>query len=196
MLTPLPDVDRCMASERPFDFSRFPSLQEVYFGFTVNCMGGGLLWIPTALSTLGLATSPRLSSLRLDCVGSPTDQSVRTLIEDMGNDLRRIANEFTRINHEFEGAVNLTVVRDRGFEVVLDTLDVSSPTLSCGGSHRFTVIRLLLPADPSAARAPLKKLKSENIEVTGKSETAMASQEPFTPRTRLSGWSTPLNRTT
>ena len=78
-----------------------------------------------ALSTLKRSTSPRLSSLRLDCVGSPIEQSVVSLIEDMGNDLLSIANEFIRINHEFKGAVNPTVVRDSGFEVVLDALNVS-----------------------------------------------------------------------
>ena len=118
-------LDRCVVSEQSLDFSNFPNLQEVYFGFTVNCAGGGLLWIPMALSTLKRSTSPRLSSLRLDCVGSPIEQSVVSLIEDMGNDLLSIANEFIRINHEFKGAVNPTVVRDSGFEVVLDALDVS-----------------------------------------------------------------------
>jgi len=86
---------------------------------------GGLPWIPMALSTLRPATSPRLSSIRLNFAGSPIiNKSIETLIEDMGNDLLRIVDEVARIDHEFEGAVNLTVVPDSKFEVVLKTLNV------------------------------------------------------------------------
>jgi len=180
-LTSFPVVDRCVASERSFDFSSFQNLQEVYLGFAVNCTGGGLLWIPLALSTLRRATSPRLSSLRLDCIGSPVNQSVETLIEDMRNGLRRVADEFTRINREFEGAVNLTVVRDPGFEVVLDALNVSArfrPLRDLIDPSSFDYL-LVLPTDPSAARAPfqVEKLKPETLEVTGESGAARTSWE-------------------
>jgi len=159
----LPDVDHCVASERSFDFSKFPNLQEVYFGFPVNSMVGGLLWIPTALSTLRRATSPRLSSLRLDCVGSSTDQSIRTLIEDMGNDLRRIANEFTRIDREFKGTVNLTVVRDPGFEMVLDALNVST-RFSCSGYHLaiLSIHRRLIIYFPQILQQHEPRLRNSN----------------------------------
>jgi len=76
-----------------------------------------------ALSTLKPATSPRLSVIKLEFVSPP-----RVLVEDMiagtGNDLRRIAGEVARIEHEFEGVVNFTVLRDSRFGAVLDTLKV------------------------------------------------------------------------
>jgi len=46
------------------------------------------------------------------------------MITDMGNDLRLIADEVARIEREFEGAVNLAVLRDSKFGAVLDSLDV------------------------------------------------------------------------
>jgi len=111
------------APERSFDFSKFPNIQEV--GFEVRWAGGGLLWIPTALSTLSLATSPRLSTIRLNfALHSAANRSTETLVTDLGGELRRIAGEFTRIEREFEGAVCLTVVRDSGFKAVLDMLSV------------------------------------------------------------------------
>ena len=109
--------------ERPFDLSKFPNLEEVDFG--VSWVGGGLLWIHTALSTLRPATSPRLSAVQLNFTRSPiTNQSVETAIEETGNDLRQIAAEVARIECEFKGAANFTVVRDPWFKVVLDALDV------------------------------------------------------------------------
>ena len=80
-------------------------------------------WIPMALSTLRPATSPHLSVIRLD-FRSSTSRPVEAVIANMGNDLRRIADEFARIEHEFEGAVNFTVAPDSKFQVVLDTLNV------------------------------------------------------------------------
>jgi len=44
---------------------------------------------------------------------------------NLGRDLQRIADEVARIDREFEGAVNFTVVPDSKFEVVLDTFNVS-----------------------------------------------------------------------
>ena len=114
------DVDQDReAFERSFDFSTSPNLQVVKFGITVDWMGRGLPWILTALSTISPTTSPRLSSLRLDFIGSPYNRSVDSLFEDVGEDLLRIADEVGRIKREFEGAVNFTVVRDPTFEVVL-----------------------------------------------------------------------------
>ena len=49
--------------QRSFDFSKFRNLQEL--DLRVSWMGGGLLWIPGALSTLKPATSPRLSTIQL-----------------------------------------------------------------------------------------------------------------------------------
>ena len=117
------DRDR-EASERSFDFFKSPNLQEVNFGLTVDWMGRGIPWIPKALSTISPTTSPRLSSLRLDFIGSPYNRSVDSLFEDVGEDLLRIADEVGRIKREFEGAVNFTVVREPTFEVVLGKCNV------------------------------------------------------------------------
>jgi len=111
------------ACEQSFDFSKFPNLQEVDFG--LSRIEGSPHWIPKALSTLRPATSPRLSTIRLNFIYPPTaDPPVATLVKTMGNDLRWVADEFTRIEREFERAVNLTVVRGPGFEALLDTLNV------------------------------------------------------------------------
>ena len=76
-----------------------------------------------ALSTLRPATSPRLSTIRLDFSRPSTaTRSVESAIEITGNNLRQVADEIARIEREFEGAVNLTVFRDPVFEAVSDTL--------------------------------------------------------------------------
>ena len=129
------NLDDGKVLERSLDFSNFSNLQEVEFSFRVDWMGGGLPWIPMALSTLKRATSPHLSSIQLNFVWrSSTYHSVDTAIEDAGDDLQRVAGEVTRIEREFEGAVNLTVVRDLGFKAVLDKLDVRF--------HPFRVIEI------------------------------------------------------
>lgn len=46
------------------------------------------------------------------------------MIKVMDSDLRWVADEVARIEREFEGAVNLVVLRDAGFKVVLDKLNV------------------------------------------------------------------------
>ena len=116
-------VDGVEASERSFDFSKLPNIQEV--DFEVRWKSGGLLWIPTALSTLRLATSPRLSTIRLNfALHSTANSSTETLATDLGREIRWIAGEFARIKCEFEGAVSLTLVRDPGFKAVLDMLSV------------------------------------------------------------------------
>lgn len=123
MLTPFPDVDGNESLEQPFDFSKFPNLQEVEL--EVGWMSGRLLWIPRALSTIDPATSPRLSVIKLDLARPPNAiQSVNALIEVAGDDLRWVADEIARIEGGFEGAVNPTVLRDPSFQVVFDTLNV------------------------------------------------------------------------
>ena len=121
MLTLPPDVDDDEAFERSFDFSEFSNLQEV--DFQVGWVRGNLLWIPTALSTLKSATSPRLSAIELNffCLLNTPRSMVE---ENAGNDLLRIADEVTRIEREFEGVVNVVVLRDTGFEATLDALNV------------------------------------------------------------------------
>ena len=78
-----------------------------------------------ALSTLRPATSPRLSTIRLDFAPSfIVNRTVESLIEGTANDLRKVADEVARIEREFEGAVRLITVRDTVFGEVLDTLKV------------------------------------------------------------------------
>ena len=70
------------------------------------------------LSTLSPATSPHLSSLQLTFLGSPSDFPW-VFSEDIGDDLQRIVDQLTRIEREFEGAVNSTVIRDPKFELLM-----------------------------------------------------------------------------
>ena len=102
------DVDGVEASDRSFDFSKFPNFQEVRF--EVGWERGGLRWVPAALSTLTLATSPRMSTIRLNFVPhSSSTRSIEALLRDAGGDFRWVADELARIGREFEGAVDVTV---------------------------------------------------------------------------------------
>ena len=88
-------------------------------------MSGSPVWMPMALSTIKPATSPRLSVIQLDFSHPPTcNRSVKAMIREAGDDIRRAANEISRIEGEFEGAVNLTVVWDQSFRVALGALNV------------------------------------------------------------------------
>ena len=80
-------------------------------------------WILRALSTIRPATSPCLSIIRLD-FRSFTREPMETVNTEIGSGLRRIADEFARIEREFEGAVNLTMVPNPKVRVVLDTLNL------------------------------------------------------------------------
>ena len=77
-----------------------------------------------ALSTLRPATSPRLSIITLSLSATTSPADVETVITKIGNDLRRIADEVSRIEREFEGAVDFTVIPDAKFHAVLDSLNV------------------------------------------------------------------------
>jgi len=123
MLILSPDVYRPDTFERFLDLTRFPNIQEVAFGFRADRKGGRPPWIPAALSTLGSATSPRLSVIKLNFTSS-TGVLAETMITNLGNNLRWIADEVARIEREFEGAVNFTVLTDSRFEAVLDALNV------------------------------------------------------------------------
>lgn len=88
--------------------------------FVVGWMGGSLLWIPKALSTIKPGTSPRLSVIKLSFVRPPfADGSINALIEDAGDDIRRVVDEIARIERELGGAVSLTVSWDRSFQLAL-----------------------------------------------------------------------------
>jgi len=122
-LTPSPDVDGVEAPEQFFDFSKFPALQEV--GFEVGWASGSLLWIPTSLSTLRPATSPRMTTILLDFLSqSSAARSIEILLKSAGSDLQQVADEFARIEREFEGAVDLTVFWNAGFWAAFDALDL------------------------------------------------------------------------
>ena len=96
----------------------------MHFGVSWRA-GGDLLWIPAALSTLKPATSPYLSAIQLDFACPYTaKRSVETVIKRTGNSLLRATDEVSRIEREFKGAVNVTVVRDPWLRVVLDTFNV------------------------------------------------------------------------
>jgi len=110
-----------------FNFSNFPNLREVEF--VVRSVGGGLAWIPTAFTTLGPATSPHLSAIRLQL---SCTLSAKTLIRHSGDDLQKVADEVVRIEREFGEAVNFVLHRDLAFKGVLDTLDVR---FCCCGLH-------------------------------------------------------------
>jgi len=147
MLTPFPDVDTRKKFERSFDFSTLLNLQEVTFGFNIRWTEGGIPWIPMALSTLRPTTSPCLSAIRLDFTGTPTNRrSVEMLIEDAGNDLRRVADEVGRIEREFKGAVIFTVLLHPRFEAISDIIGVR--LRPCGAdviswSYRLTFVHSL-----------------------------------------------------
>jgi len=130
-LTTSPGLDDREAFEQSFDFSKFPNLQTVEF--RVRWMGGSLVFIPRALSTIKPATSPRLSIIQLN-FSRPvfSNRSANALIEDAGDDLRSVAGEISRIEGELEGAVNLNVVWGQSFREALGALNVSFLFLTRG----------------------------------------------------------------
>lgn len=82
---------------------------------------GGLRWIPIAFSTLGLTTTPRLSTIRLNLTHSQApERPTQTQIKDLGEDLRPVADECVRIQREFEGVVDFDIFGDLWFQEVLD----------------------------------------------------------------------------
>ena len=133
---PLPPyIDGLEPFERSFDFSESPNLQKVHFGLC--WIYGDLRWISIALSTLKPTTSPRLSSISLYFSSTSSPRSLHhvsgtTKLEILGNDLRRVADELSRIEREYEGVVDLIVSRDAGFKRV-DTRNVRFHFCGAGG---------------------------------------------------------------
>ena len=119
-LTLLPNVDGCGASGRSLDFSKLPNIQEARFA--VRWAAGGVPWIPAALSTIKPATSPRILEIRLQFV--PDTDNVGAAIDDMGNDLRRVADQVSRIKREFKGTVKLIVDLYPAFKALKNTINV------------------------------------------------------------------------
>ena len=82
-----------------------------------------MFWIPEALSTLRPATSPHLSTIKLSFFHPPTvEEPAGDLIEDA--DPGWIADEIARIERQFEGTVDFTVLRLPGDDV--DKINVRS----------------------------------------------------------------------
>jgi len=122
-LTRSPAVGGSESPQRSFNFSKIQNLRELEVG--ASWIGGSLLWIRMALSTIKPATSPRLSTIKLTFARAPSPPRFSDPpIEGTGGDLQRVADEVARIEREFGTAVNLTVSRDRLFKEVLDTLNV------------------------------------------------------------------------
>ena len=115
------------------------------FAFRFGWISGGLPLFTGALSTLTPTTSPRLSAVRLEFTYEPTvAQSVELLIREAGNSLQQVADEVARIEREYEGAVNFTVVPDSKFKVLLDKLNVRFYYASKSSrSYKFISVRPL-----------------------------------------------------
>ena len=135
--------------ERSFDFSKFPRLQTV-----THWTDGPLHYIHTALSTLKPPTSPHLSHVHLRFTGPEPGHFYFYLncrfsgLEELGSDLRRIADGLSRIEREYKGVVNLRVFRVMGFKV-LDTLNVRFSFLWGWTRPHYEIVGSLL-AGPSA----------------------------------------------
>ena len=86
---------------------------------------GSLDYIPLALSTFEPSTSPHLSYIHLRFNGPthPGFASGNWNMENIGDGLPRVAEEFSRIGREYEGVVDLSVFRGAEFERY-DTLNV------------------------------------------------------------------------
>ena len=110
-----------------------------------------------ALSTLGPATSPCLSAIRVDFTRVPTtDRSVESLIQNWGGDLRQVATEIARIERGFGEAVDVTVLQLQGsaYWLVLNALGVTVRFPCSGLTFRdpidsfFNFIPHRFPGDP------------------------------------------------
>ena len=120
---PFPDSDGPDILEQSLDFSKLPNLREV--NLVLRLAGGGPPRIPVAFSTLRPATSPHLSTIRLEFACEPTlAHLTETVVDEMINYLEQLPGETTRIQREFEGAVDFTVAIDSKFEAVLGKIDV------------------------------------------------------------------------
>ncbi|KAF9781853.1 hypothetical protein BJ322DRAFT_249939 [Thelephora terrestris] len=102
------------APRRSFDFAQLPNLKEM--NFAVKWLTGDLLWIPTALSTIKPVTSPHLSSIRLSFSGRDLQEIPPHPRERLINELTVIGEDAARIEREFAGILDLTVVWYPGFE--------------------------------------------------------------------------------
>ena len=125
----------CSTLNQPsFDFSKFPNLHELTFN--VKWLFGFLDWIPTALSTFKPATSPLLNEVYIG-FDYPLNKTYlyrdheRWELEYLSGELQWIGRELTRIEHEYEGKVNIMVIDKPKFQR-LTTGDVSFHSCQVG----------------------------------------------------------------
>ena len=103
-----------MATKLLSDPSTFPS-SRASRKYALGSVGEAEVYrsIPTALSTLRPATSPRLLAIRLGFTDPPASgQLFEPPIKLTGNvtdDVRRVVDEVARIEREFEGTLELVV---------------------------------------------------------------------------------------
>ena len=108
-------LDGTRAPNRSFDFAKLPRLKEI--SLTVHWVAGDLLWVATTLSTIKPVTSLHLSTIRLEFHGQRLQQIPLHTRERLANELKFINENVTRIEREFAGVVDLTMVGYPGFEV-------------------------------------------------------------------------------
>ena len=149
-----PDPDGPETLERSIDFSKLPNLQEVNLVFKLA--GGGPPRIPVAFSTLRPATTPRLSTVRLEFAYEPTlAHLIEIVVEEVISYIELVPCEIARIEHEFEGAVDFTVAVDSEFEAVLGDIDVRFRFDKTLWSRKFIPPILADPSAPSLLRGDL-----------------------------------------
>ena len=108
-------LDGTGAPNRSFDFAKLPRLKEIRL--TVSWVAGDLLWVAATLSTIKPVTSPHLSTIRLKFIGHGLPYVPFHLRERLINDLKLIEEHVARIECDFAGVVDLTVIRYPGFKV-------------------------------------------------------------------------------
>lgn len=106
------------ATESPdttFDFSKSPNLQNVTFA--VHWFNGDVRWIPVALSTLQSTSSPQLRQIHLEFnYRGPAHTGPGTAaLDGLAHELGWAADEFIRIESQYEGSVKITVDMDATF---------------------------------------------------------------------------------
>lgn len=108
----------------------------------VGWVNGSLSWISRTLSTAKPITSPHLSVIQLELSCPVIDtRSINALAKAVGDDFRWIADEIARIEDEFGGAVNSTVLWDPPFRMVSRELNVRFILLASGQRLAALLIR-------------------------------------------------------
>ena len=91
---------------RTFDFAESPNLEELTF--EIRPTAGDISWIPRALSTVKPIISPCFSVLNLIPRDEPPHPSVPAYLTLPLKNVTRLAEEISRIKHEFMGEVTVT----------------------------------------------------------------------------------------